>query len=296
MTSIYYTDSKYYLDFSNRKPIEVLKYPDQASKVIFGVSPTNIIQTSSQTIELIKNKKITIQMAIHLIQIFSKIRPKKIQLFAELYQNISNEFSHFIKPKNKKLAALLYYRGFRFESYEPEIEEEKIINLYPIESPFYYIAWDKIDDLKNKFPNLEINTRASDGLSPLDCAIKYGSELCFNFLKNIGAKYSRESSSYAVMGGNEYIFSQMIEDGESFDNMIYTALNYHNFEIAEYLQTNLGQFPESIAHSFLYGNYDVASHILYQGGSSRDYRIIFLFTLIIALSNYHYFHKHHQFI
>ncbi|EAY12083.1 hypothetical protein TVAG_039310 [Trichomonas vaginalis G3] len=267
---------------SDLKPINVLEYPDQASKIIWDVNSNNIIQISSQIIELITTHKITIQMALHLIDIFSQIRVKEIKLFSELYQKISNAFSCIKEPENKKLAMLLHYKGFKFENFKPNMNEEEILNLYLTNSHLYYIAWDKFDELKSQFPNLDINKRIKD-ITPLDCAIKNGSELCFNYLKNLGAKYTDNSEKYAVQGGNNSIFMQMIEDGKSFDNMINTALDYRNYEIAEYLKSNFGQTPNSIAESMHFGNYDVASYLFSNGEDINKIYIFFLFIFINIL-------------
>ncbi|EAY18493.1 hypothetical protein TVAG_083460 [Trichomonas vaginalis G3] len=154
--------------FSDIKPIEIFKYPSQASNIIWSVNSNNMLQISSQIIELITNNKIPIQMSLNLIDVISQIRVKDIKLFAELYQKILNEFSCIIKPKNDKLATLLYYKGIKFENFKPTFEEEEILNLY-------YIAWDKVDDLKSKFPNLDINEKIDYRITSLDCAIKFGS-------------------------------------------------------------------------------------------------------------------------
>ncbi|EAY19285.1 hypothetical protein TVAG_451990 [Trichomonas vaginalis G3] len=269
-------------NYIDLKPINVFEYPDQASKIIWGVNCNNIIQISSQIIELITNNKIPIQMALYIIDIFSQIRIKEIKLFSELYQKILNAFSYIYKPQNNKLATLLHYQGFKFENFEPEIEEDEILNLYSTKSPLYYIAWDKVDDLKCKFPNLDINQNTND-ITPLDCAIKYGSELCFNYLKNLGAQYTYYSEEYAVQGENENIFMQMIEDGKSFDNMINTALNYRNYEIAEYLKSNLRQTPYSIAESMYFCNYSVTSCLISNGADINKIYNLFFFIFIIVL-------------
>ncbi|EAX96488.1 hypothetical protein TVAG_277690 [Trichomonas vaginalis G3] len=201
-------------DFISIKPIEVFEYPSQASKIIWSVNSKNILQVFSQIIEFVTNNKISIQMSLYLIKVISRIRIKDIKLFTELYQKILNQFS-----------------CIQFENFEPAIDGDEILHLNSTESPFYYIAWDKVDDLKSKFPNLDINEETI-AITPLDCAIKYGSEFCFNYLKNLGAKYTCKSKMYAVQGGNINIFMQMIEDGKSFDDMIYTALKYRNYEIA----------------------------------------------------------------
>ena len=80
-------------------------------------------------------------------------------------------------------------------------------------------------------------------------------------MKNLGANYTNKSEKYAVQGGNKEIFMQMIEDCKSFDNMINIALDYRNYEIAEYLKSNLGQTPDSIAESMHFGNYEIASYL-----------------------------------
>ncbi|EAX89790.1 hypothetical protein TVAG_366940 [Trichomonas vaginalis G3] len=200
--------------FCDIESIEVFEYPSQASKIFWDVNSNNIEQASSQIIEFLTNNKISIQMSLYLIDIISQICVKNIKLFTDLYQKISNEYSCIIELENEKLSTLLHYRGFKFENFEPRMEEEEILNLYPTKSPLFYIAWDKVDDLKSKFPNLDINMRVDDEITPLDCAIKYGSELCFNYLKNLGAQYDYYSEKYAVQGGNKYIFMQMIEDGK----------------------------------------------------------------------------------
>ncbi|EAX98807.1 hypothetical protein TVAG_479790 [Trichomonas vaginalis G3] len=269
-------------NYSDLKPIKVFEYLDQASKTIWGVNSNNILQISSQIIELITTHKIHFKSALYLIDIFSQIRFREIKLFSELYQEVSNRFPGIIKPENEKLAALLHYKGFKFENFEPEMKEEEILNLYSTESPLYYIAWDKIDDLKSKFPNLDINEEINY-ITPLDCAIKCGSELCFNYLKNLGAYYTKKSEEYAIQGGNKEIFMEMIEDGKSFDDMINTALDSHNYEIADYLKSNFGQTFDSIAESMHFGNYDVASYLLSNGEDINDIYNLFLFIFIIFL-------------
>ncbi|EAX85906.1 hypothetical protein TVAG_438680 [Trichomonas vaginalis G3] len=220
-------------------------------------------------------------MSLRLIDGISLVRVKDIKLFTELYQKISNEFSYINKPINKKLAALLHYKGFKFENFKPKKKEEEILNLYPTESPLYYIAWDKVDEFKSKFPNLDINKKIHY-ITPLDCAIKYGSELCFNYLKNLGAKYTYDSEKYVVKGGNNNIFMQMIEDGKSFYKMINTALDYHHYEIANYLKSNFGQTFDSITESMYFGNYEIASFLLSNGEDINKIYNLFLFTFIIV--------------
>ncbi|EAY19673.1 hypothetical protein TVAG_432690 [Trichomonas vaginalis G3] len=164
------------------------------------------------------------------------------------------------------------------------MKEEEILNLYSKESPLYYIAWDKVDDLKNKFPDLDINiNKRINDITPLDCAIKYGLELCFNYLKNKGAWYSKNSDEYAAQSDNKNIFMRMIEDGKSFDNMISTALQFHNYEIAEYLQTNFGQSFDSIAESMYFGNYEIASYLFSNGADVNEIYILLLSIFIIIL-------------
>ncbi|EAY17209.1 hypothetical protein TVAG_291610 [Trichomonas vaginalis G3] len=269
-------------DFSHLKPNEVFEYPDQASKIIWGVNSKNITQVTSQIIELITTSKISIQIALNLIDVFSSIRHKDIKLFTELYFDISNKFSFTLKPKNSNLTALLYYKGLKLQELAPFRKQEEYLTLFPKTSPLYYIAYDKVDELKTKFPKLKVNKEMDHDFTPLDCAIKYGSELCFNYLKNMGAKYDISSPILACQGGNKNIFMQMIEDGQSFDDLIDTAVSYHNYEIAEYLQSNCGQTFNSIAKSMHFGNYDVASCLIYNGANIDKIFISFLFIFIIV--------------
>ncbi|EAX99561.1 hypothetical protein TVAG_104420 [Trichomonas vaginalis G3] len=283
-------------DISDIKPAEAFVIPSQASKTIWDVNANNILQISSQIISLIKNNKISIQMVLHLIDVFSILRVKNIQYYAELYQKISTEFSYNKCPKNDELSKMLYCKGFIAGDFNPcfyQATEEEILNIYDTESPLYYIAWDKVDELKIKFPNLDINKKIDYEITPLDCAIKYGSDLCFNYLKNMGAMYTEKSSKYAVMGVNINIFSQMIEDGQSFDKLINKALRYKNYKIAQYLKSNFGQHPNSIAKSMYFGNYDIAYYLLSNGANINDVYDFFLFLFIIVILDSISFYIYH---
>ncbi|EAY04589.1 hypothetical protein TVAG_233250 [Trichomonas vaginalis G3] len=249
--------------------------------MIWEVNSNNILEFSSQIIVLIKTGKISIKMILYLIDSFSKIRNKDIVLFADLYHKILDAFSCVIKPENDKLATLLFHKGFTFNNFTPYYEVDNILNIFSDDSPLHFIAWDKVDELKSKFPNLEIDETINFRFTPLDCACNFGSELCFNYLKNKGAQYSKDSAKLAIKGRNKNIFMQMIEDGQSFDNIINTALDYRNYEVAEYLKTKLGQKPDSLAESLHFGNYDIASYLISNGADINNIYILFLSISII---------------
>ena len=270
-----------YMNLSNIELIEEIKYPDRASKIIWSINSNNILQVSSEIIELIQNNKITVQMVRNLLEKISYIRRKDINLFAELYVQLLNGCPQMVYTEHSNLSKLIYYKRHKSDKYNSEVEE--VLNLYPKDSPLYYIAWDKVDDLKTKFPNLDVNKNFHFSYSSLDCALEYGSELCFNYLRNLGAKYNQFSESYAVKGGNINIMSQMLEDGLSFYCMIDYALNYHNFEIAEYLRSNLGQYSHSISGCMNYGNFDFASYLLSNGADVDRGFNFFLFISIFVL-------------
>ena len=105
---------------------------DRASKMIQDINHNNILQLSSQIIDLIKNNKIPIKMALYLIDNFSKIRIADLELFAELYKKISNEFSLIIKPENDKLALLLYNNGLKFKNFDPKLKQDENQNMNQI--------------------------------------------------------------------------------------------------------------------------------------------------------------------
>ncbi|EAX97508.1 hypothetical protein TVAG_429440 [Trichomonas vaginalis G3] len=259
------------------------KYPNQASKIIWNINTNNITQSTKQIIELIKAQKIPAKMALYLIDTISTLRIKNIAEYAKIYQNISKEFSLTIKPENEDLATLLSYKGFNFKYFKPVKKEEDILNIYKKDSLLYFIAWDKIDDLKSKFPNLDANEKC-DGLTPLECACKFGSELCFKYLKNKGAEYTGNTAKYASEGGNKIIFSQMLNDGQSFKDLVDIALIHRNYELVNYLSTRFDQHPSSEIAKFLYyGNFDTASYLIQNGHNMNNKFILFLLISIIVL-------------
>ena len=68
--------------------------------------------------------------------------------------------------------------------------------------------------------------------------------------------------------------------------MINTALNYHNFEIAKYLRSNLGQVPDCrISDCMYYGNFDFASYLISNGADVNNEFNFYLFIYIVVLWN-----------
>ena len=230
MTSFQKPTIKIIENFTDMKPFKCLEYPNQVSKIIWEINSNNILQSSIEIIDYIKSNKISVQLTLHLISAVSEIRIKEISLFAEVYQKILNEFACMIIPTNKRLAALLFYKDVNFPNYKPKYDLESLTNIFSKESPLYYIAWDKVDELKSRYPNLNVNMKIRNDYVPtqpftfIDCACRFGSELCFNYLKNSGAEYTEYTPWYAIQGGNENIISQMIDEGITFDDLIQAAL------------------------------------------------------------------------
>ena len=64
--------------------------------------------------------------------------------------------------------------------------------------------------------------------------------------------------------------------------MINAALDYRNYEIAEYLKLNFGQTFDSIAESIYFGNYDIASYLLSNGEDISNIYIFFSIIFVIV--------------
>ncbi|EAX89846.1 hypothetical protein TVAG_448770 [Trichomonas vaginalis G3] len=297
-------------EIRNSKPLEVFEYPIQASNIIWEVDSSNLAESMTKIINLIKDKKIPVQMALYLIDCTSVLKRKLIAEYTEFYEKISKKFSIMIRPFNFKMAILLYYRGLKFDKFSPEVDtkyyetvdpqskQEEILNIYSKDSPLYYIAWDKIDELKAKFPDIDINEQINREVTPLECAIQYGSELCFNYFRNLGAQYTKKCARCAIKGGNKNIIMQLIEDGQIFDYLIEDAFDYRNYELAEYLNTNFKQNESQIAEIMYFGNYEVVSYLLSQNADLKGakFDILFLFIFIVVLKNSLSFNIFHCFI
>ncbi|EAX97782.1 hypothetical protein TVAG_235940 [Trichomonas vaginalis G3] len=179
-------DSEYLLD--------VFKAPNQLSKLIWGLNSENFDQYTDQIINLIKTQNVPPQMAFHFINIVAEFKSKQISLYSDLYQRILNEFSLNIKPDCSQLAILLYDKGFHDFLSEPPTSEEihKILNPYEENTVNFYIASDRVDMIEPKFSDIPLNGKKMKD-PPLDVAIINGSELCFNYFRNKGAKYTDSS-------------------------------------------------------------------------------------------------------
>ncbi|KAI5519933.1 protein ubiquitination, partial [Trichomonas vaginalis G3] len=152
------------INFSELKPLEVFKYPYQASSILWGVNSSNFSDSISQIADLIKTEKTPIKMALYLIDIFSNMRVKNIAIYAQIYKKLITDFSISVTPSNQRLETLIS-TDFKFDGSEPQPKKiEEILDVYSKENPLYYITWDKVDELKSKFPNIDVNQEYDENL------------------------------------------------------------------------------------------------------------------------------------
>ena len=103
-------------------------------------------------------------------------------------------------------------------------------------------------------------------------------------MKDKGAKYTENTAKFASKDGNKIIFSQMLNDGQSFKGLIDIALIHRNYDLVNYLSTRFDQHPSSEIAKFLYyGNFDTASYLIQNGHNMNNKFILFLLISIIVL-------------
>ena len=263
------------------KLIDYFENPHLVTILLWNLNSTNFEETSSKLFQMISSSQASPQNVLNLISKFSNFQEKRIVEYTRLYEMILKEFNLNLEPNSYILTSLLYYRGVIFDEYFRScFSEERIIDIYPKDSPYYYIVWDKIDELKSKFKDLDPNFKYNKFFTPLEVACQFGSEECFTYLRSIGAKYTQKTSKYACGGRSTNIFYQMIRDNQKFDNLIGEALTYRNFEVADYLFTRFGQKPTSVTEFILNANYDVVSYIFVNGGDANE---VYILNIIMKL-------------
>lgn len=114
----------------------------------------------SELKNLIDSKAIPLEFVKYALEKASEIQEKKMKNFAELYVKLTESFEFEVNVRTDKFKALLENLGI----YE---DAEALKTVYSEDTPFYLVAFDKIDELSklDKFDEIKNN------LSLLDTAV-----------------------------------------------------------------------------------------------------------------------------
>lgn len=215
----------------------------------------------------INEGNVDIEAVLHAIDNISVSCPKHIEKFANIYMKFIIEYGNIRKPNNCNLTAIMISKGVYPEDdrYKKLGTAEDIINIYKKDTVFYYVAWDKIDDLigcasSNSF---DFNQRDND-ISLLNCACKYGSEQCYKFIR-LNTKEDAQSE-YVLSGGNSFIITNEYNNFnlKFYSHSLSFAISFHRNNIADWL---LDIVPNIISKDYVpecmhFCNFEAASFFI----------------------------------
>ncbi|EAY07381.1 hypothetical protein TVAG_204880 [Trichomonas vaginalis G3] len=120
----------------------------------------------SELKNLIDSKAIPLEFVKYALEKASEIQEKKMKNFAELYVKLTESFEFEVNVRTDKFKALLENLGIKFDCNIYE-DAEALKTVYSEDTPFYLVAFDKIDELSklDKFDEIKNN------LSLLDTAV-----------------------------------------------------------------------------------------------------------------------------
>ncbi len=125
---------------------------------------------------------------------------------------------------------------------------------------------DNIEELKNIFLTKDINEMLGQIINieymcnnertayPLEVSALFGSIKCFKYLMMNGAEINENLCKYAIAGGNMEIIHLIEQKGMKFENCLERAVEYHHFELFEWLNTHFEYEPVSLQKCLEYYN------------------------------------------
>lgn len=191
-----------------------------------------------------------------------------------------------------------YSIGFNYKINVQKKNPENIISIFPANSIFYLIAWDKIKELEqetNKY-TFDINEKTREGYSLIDIAAKYGSEKCFFHLLLNGCQITAKTSISAIEGGNKNIIMHLYNEGMAItDDHLIAAMKYYHNKIFDWLLNERGSIGKIIpADFFYYGNFKAYIFLVENGNDPNgSYARYYDFLCIIIIWNFSYLYEVH---
>lgn len=233
---------------------------------ILNIKPDSDISTSySKLIDFSENHMIDTKYIQHLLDIGSHIRRRNIELYADLFIKVENYSKTNYFPDNQNFRIVLNSKGMELWVDDYKTKAEDIISIYPIDTGFYYVAWDKIDEFKriSSAEGFDFNMAFND-VSLIDIAAQYGSSRCFAYLMQKSATLSDKTAKFSVQGGDMGIIGSLPEKLVTFSpDLMRIAMIYNNHDAFYWIMRNYRFGTDlSVPEAFFYGNVRIGSLLL----------------------------------
>ncbi|EAY19015.1 hypothetical protein TVAG_246940 [Trichomonas vaginalis G3] len=219
---------------------------EEFSKQLLHIGPESIQNVCSFMMELIDKKILSVNNAIHALDVFSERRPHNLKYYGEVFAFITSQtrfanITKHIKFRTRIFTALLVDKGL-LPGWAPPIEyngwsNEEILQIYSngyFRSIFNDDLDKLIDDLENCAPN-DSRFTVIDIL--LDFAAKCGSDKIFKYLYSIGANSTEKTLHKAFCGNNLEIINILEQKHKISQKCIDNAVKYHHNDLVVYLMT-----------------------------------------------------------
>lgn len=254
-------------------------------------------EEAKSIIEYVISNDITIGYVLRMIEYISLHRKRYIKYLLLVFEELFKNPKH--KPETMKVNAdfgvLLSSHDIKMDYYGSTKSPEKVLSIYEENTPFYFCAFDLIEELKNAATSadfyVDLSTREYQfddySLSLLDIACKYGSIECFKYLIMNGAKISQFSAKMAVEGGNLEIIRILQREGIKFDKLYSWACEYHHNHICDWLLENYQSDLLTLCDSLLFYNIKSFLFLVANGFDVNKITIVILHKIKITNSKKH---------
>ena len=213
-----------------------------------------------------KERRFLIDLVSLLCSTFSFFAPKFVQYVNTSKYQVSFE-GYFcssvleLEPILKEYGKpIKYHVKNNFSIYEPnsllfyikEDDQEKV-QLYLAENPTIDITKEKTDTLNTPLDDVFDNPAQC---SLIDLAAFYGSSTVFKYLFMNNCKTTDFSCRCAIAGGNIEIIHLLQQEGQNFKNCLHSSIQYHRYELIDWLMLNFDCETVPLFFMVYYFNYD----------------------------------------
>lgn len=189
-----------------------LYYLDLVCKLIKNISNETLGASFEQLTQIIDKKHADLEFVFNCIDFSFRKYGRLRYILAELYGQLMQHYNITRPSKEFEMNQYLKSKGFSvkfFLSQKPlDID---YFDIYPKGTPFYYAAWDMVEELQ-KIPNIDPNAKSKQ-ISLTDVACLYGSQKCYEYLSKMDWKPTSNSLSNALIGNNLNIIQDLLNKG-----------------------------------------------------------------------------------
>ena len=276
---------------------EVLRHDIVFTKKLFEL-PKTINETELKSLLdefsfYINNSKNEMEYYFRLLSLFVEARlyhknfiPKLFDIILKSFSKTKDDIINILEPRNKYggpkypiysytvLNYIIYPENFRIQKDENIFKLTQLIEHDDLDGLKSFIVNNSSFDINNHIRlnslfDLRIAVDSSE-IKPIDLCCFFCSPQCFKYLILNDCVLTEQTCKWAICGGSIDIIDILVKEDKSFDNMLYQAVKYHQYEIFDWLISNYVCEEVSLVKCLDCLNFTAFAYFINNGASFID--------------------------